>query len=634
MAEHSAVDLPECEDKARRRKLEADPIKWLRHYLEQAYSRPFERPHLAIIEGAIHASATGGRFAIAAQRGIGKSTVLWGIVLMLAITGKQPFPVCVPWASGALKRAFRFWKTALCFNERLFADYPEVCSPFRHSKGSPQKIAHTTWRANAKPTGAQMAVGEGLIVLPDNRGCIGGATINGNPRGLNHPMPDGRVLRPTLALLDDVQDRGTAKSDLQVRETIEVIDGDVAGMGEAGTNLPMLMSGNCIEPNDVMAHYLGSDRWKAVRVPCIEEWPVGWKDGSGEVFQLWKQWHDLYRDGSGAATFYRKNKAKMTKGMKLSAPGTFKKAAQIPDPFCGVMVNYFKMGAEAFAAEAQQKPIQQGTTLYNLTPAVIQSRTIADRQPGEVPEWAAMRVAGTDINPSYGLTWALCGFGRDQTAAVLGYGIHRMSVSQGATPAEWEAAVYEALAAHGKYLGQLPCRPDAWFIDAGGQAFDVAARFAVQSVRLCGVQAIPSTGRGARNYRPYGKTVVGAPREQCHMAMDSNRRRWVAFNADYWRERAQKGWTGSVGAPGSCSLPAGHHRDFAEQICREQLQGKSEIGGQMIWVWNTQPGPHDYGDAMTMCYMGAAFNGIGTSGAVQTVRRYQETRKARVGMTL
>jgi len=355
MAEHSAVDLPECEDSARRKKLEADPIKWLRHYLHLAYERPFERPHLAIIDGAIHASATGGRFAIAAQRGIGKSTVLWGIVLMLAITGKQPFPVCVPWASGALKRAFRFWKTALCFNERLFSDYPEVCAPFRHSKGSPQKIAHTTWRATGKPTGAQLAVGEGLIVLPDNRGCIGGATINGNPRGLNHPMPDGRVLRPTLALLDDVQDRGTAKSELQVRETIEVIDGDVAGMGEAGTNLPMLMSGNCIEPHDVMAHYLGSDRWKAVRVPCIEEWPDGWKDGSGEAFQLWKQWHDLYRDGSGAATFYKKHKAKMTKGMKLSAPGTFKKAAQIPDTFCGVMVNYFKMGAEAFAAEARRR---------------------------------------------------------------------------------------------------------------------------------------------------------------------------------------------------------------------------------------------------------------------------------------
>lgn len=614
LAEHSKVDLPDCVDPNRRQKLEADPKAWLRYYLEAAFSRPFDKPHLAIIEGALHASEACGRFAIAAQRGIGKSTVLWGIVLMLALTGKQPFPVCVPWAAGALKRAFRFWKTALCFNERLFADYPEVCAPFRHSKGSSQKLAHTIWRHTDQPTGAQLAVGEGLIVLPDNRGCIGGATINGNPRGLNHPMPDGRVLRPTLALLDDVQDRGTAKSELQVRETIEVIDGDVAGMGEAGTNLPMLMSGNCIEPKDVMAYYLESDRWRAIRVPCVESWPDGWDDGKGETFDMWQTWHLKYRDDEKPTAYYRQHRAKMIKGMKLTAPGTFRKAKNVPDAYCAVMVNYFKMGHEAFAAEAQQKPIQQGVTLYNLNPQIIESRVV-DRQPGEVPDWVVVKVAATDINASYGLTWAICGIGRDQSAAVLAYGIHKTHITNELTPAEWNARVYEALTAHGSNLASAPCRPDAWFIDAGGTAFDVVAQFGANSVRACGLAGIPSTGRGWRNYRPYGKSVVGTPREQCHMAMDQHKRRWVAFNADYWRERAQKAWTGSIGAPGSCSLPRGHHRDFAEQICREQLQGKGEVGGQMTWVWNTAPGPHDYGDAMTMCFMGAAFHsGIGTGG--------------------
>ena len=49
-----------------------------------------------------------------------------------------------------------------------------------------------------------------MIVLPSELGCIGGATINGNPRGLNYTLPSGIVLRPTIALLDDVQDRKTA----------------------------------------------------------------------------------------------------------------------------------------------------------------------------------------------------------------------------------------------------------------------------------------------------------------------------------------------------------------------------------------------------------------------------------------
>jgi len=158
-------------------------------------------------------------------------------------------------------------------------------------------------------------------------------------------------------------------------------------------------------------------------------------------------------------------------------------------------------------------------------------------------------------------------------------------------------------------------------VDAGGSAFDVVLRFCAESIRACGLQATPATGRGARNYKPWGKSIIGKPREQCHMASDVRGRKWVAWHADYWREQAQKAWTGSAGAPGSCSLPAGHHTEFGEQICREQLAGKGEIGGAMQWVWHTQPGRHDYGDCMAMVFMGAAWGGIGTGGG--------ETRRPR-----
>lgn len=234
------------------------------------------------------------------------------------------------------------------------------------------------------------------------------------------------------------------------------------------------------------------------------------------------------------------------------------------------------------------------------------------------------------MNPSYGLTWGVTAFGRDQTAGVMAYGVHEMSVPKEATAAEADKMIYENLVAHGRKLAALSCRPDAWFVDAGGAAFDVVHRFCEMSVRLCGLQATPCTGRGSRNYRPFGKAVLGQPREQCHEAIDTKRRRWIVFNADYWREIAQKAWTGSVGAPGSCSLPAGNHRHWAEQICREQLQGKGEVGDAMVWVWNTQPGPHDGGDVMTMCFMGAAWRGVGTGGAAPRKVRRVETRKCKV----
>ncbi len=630
MAQHSLVAWAECADPARRKRLEAVPEKWLKWYCADTFTRPFEKPHHAIIEGAIKASRTGSRFAVVGERGIGKSVLLWGIVLMLSITGEQSFPVCLPWDKGAVKRAFRFWKNALCSNDRILADYPEICAPFRHSKGISQRLASTVWSGgpnDGKATGAALAITDGLMILPDCRGCFGGVSINANPKGINHSMPDGRTIRPTLALLDDVQDRETARSIARVAYTIEIIDGDVAGMGEAGLNLPMLMSGNCIVRDDVMDHYLHSDRWQSVRIPCVESWPDGWKDGDGPAGKLWQEWHGLYRSGKGAVTFYRKHRAKMVKGMVLSAPGTFRKAPQLPDAFCGVMLTWFKMGPEAFAAEKQQAPLRQGVTIYNLTPAVICSRS-TDRAPGVVPDWVRLRVAATDINPSYGLTWVLAGFGQDQTSAVIAYGIHPMTIPTGATDAETAKLIYEALVVHGRFLAGLPCRPESWIIDAGGTQFDVALRFATESGRMGCVQALPATGRGARNYKPWGKGMVGKPREQCHMASDTRGRKWLAWNADYWKEAAQRAWTGSAGAPGSCSLPTGQHREFAEQICREQLAAKAEMAGAMRWEWHRQPGPNDYLDALAMVYMGAAWGGIGTGGVADVRPARKSYRQA------
>jgi hypothetical protein len=338
--------------------------------------------------------------------------------------------------------------------------------------------------------------------------------------------------------------------------------------------------------------------------------------------------------GKRARVYYRAHRKALTAGMSVSwrhryHVGDADRPAD-PDALYAAMWDCYDLGEDAFMAERQNAPVKRGVTLYNLTPAVIESRA-TDRAPGDVPEWVRLRVAATDVNPSYGLTWVLSGFGSDQTSGVIGYGVHAMSVAEGASLTESAQRIFEALVAHGKKLAGLPSRPEVWLIDASGAAFDVVLRFCANSVQLCGLQAIAATGRGARNYKPFGKSIVGKPREQCHMASDIRGRKWLAWHADYWREAAQKAWTGSVGAPGSCSLPAGHHRDFAEQICREQLAGKGEIGGAMQWVWHTQPGPHDYGDCMAMCFAGAAWGGIGTGGQVA---RRQVVRRRPTGVTV
>lgn len=146
----NAIVRRSCADPERRARLEADPISWLQFYLAGTFTRPFEKPHREIVAGVLRADETGGRFAVAAERGCGKTVILIGMVLFLALAGRHRFPVCVPWADRALKRAFRFWRNALCFNERLLADYPEFCLPFAHAKGTPQRVVNTWWTDPSK----------------------------------------------------------------------------------------------------------------------------------------------------------------------------------------------------------------------------------------------------------------------------------------------------------------------------------------------------------------------------------------------------------------------------------------------------------------------------------------------------
>lgn len=109
------------------------------------------------------------------------------------------------------------------------------------------------------------------------------------------------------------------------------------------------------------------------------------------------------------------------------------------------------------------------------------------------------------------------------------------------------------------------------------------------------------------------------------------RARWICWDADRWKEISQLGWTGTLGSPGSCSLFAGRHNEWAEQSCREQLAGKAEIGGRMVYKWNVAPGKHDSGDVNAMIYMLAGWRGIGTG---ETAKQPQRQRRRPSGCTV
>ncbi len=606
------IDRKKCKHLKARTRLEKNTADWLKHYLSSAYPLAWGKVHLDIINGAQEALEIGGKFVVAAPRGTGKSTLIWGVALKFVLQGRLKFPALLPWKAGELRKALRFWKNALCYNAKLRADYPEYCEPFAESRGSSQKCLTLCWSDTEQPTGAQLRLSDGMLVFPDGRGVIGGSTINGNPRGLNHATEDGRVLRPDLVFIDDPQDKSVAKSAPQVASIIDIIDTDVMGMA-GQERMPALLSCTVMKSEDVATHYLAAKDWRAVRVGQIITWP--------DNMELWDKLGEMIKDQRepDAIKFYAENKAELQKGMEISWEARFDKKRNEPDAYYSAMRDFYFMGKAAFMAERQNEPLEEGATNmpYHLEAKIVAGK-IEERNPHAVPRWVTTTIASTDVNPSYALSTVVLGFGQDQTCAVLWYGLYKIAIP-GETPAPvLNRELYEAFSKHGRELAAMPCRVEKWAIDAGGANFDAVARFTGDSARLCGIPAMGFTGRGAKQYKPYGRTLDGPAREQCHRCLtkkeDGRIIRWVVWNADYWKEIMQRAWMGEIGAPGSCSLFRGNHGEFARQVCGEKLMGKGEIGGQMFWNFVTVPGRHDFLDAMAQGYAAAAYDGTGTGG--------------------
>jgi hypothetical protein len=632
-ARDDGIERRACEDPDRRKRLEADPPAWLKHYLAGFYPASWSKAHLAIIHGAIEAAKTGTGYAAAAPRGEGKTTVLRGVDFFLVATGVCRFPVMGGWTHKSSSEAFRVWIRMLHNTPALAADYPELTQPFEESMHA-GRLKALTWSDTGAECGAEVRSTDKIIVLPDSRGAIGAASVQGDVKGLSVTLPSGEVLRPDLILFDDVQDPKRAGDPAHVQDVIDIIEKQWICLAGPTSRITAMAACTVAASNDVSEYFLNKPDFKSVRISRIESWPKGWDEKGSQSRLIWDNWHnellDGMADGDGGQRgrdFYQSNKSEMTDGMTVSWSERMDKKRHDPDALYSAMFDFYRIGEAAFASEYQNRPLKQGATVYDLRPEIVMSRTDDKRDAFAVPAWSRLVTAFTDIN-HYGLHSVCAAFGQDQTAAVLWYQcFDRITVPERAPEAERRQIIFQALCEHGKTVGSLPCKPDLWLID-GGYEHETIQRYVNGPARICGTRAMVSRGYGADKYRPNGKNLIGKAREECHYTQWPLGR-GIAYNADYWREIAQRAWLGDIGAPGACSIFAGHHRDFSEQICRERLSEKLISKTGMIWRFITMPGRHDYGDAMTGCYVAAAWHGIGAGGQVIT-KKYIERRKPKV----
>lgn len=655
-AERHTLRIPELlpEQAKERKKLEADPAKWLRHFFPGVFRLQFGDVHREIIDASLRTIADGGRCVVAAPRGTGKSYVLDGICLYAVLTGRKRFPVVIPWKGEDIRKAFDFWKKALCFSAELDRLYPEFCRVFRESRGMAQKIP--AWHdENGTLLGARLMVSQGMIVLPQNRGVIGGTTMNGNPLGLHYTTDDGQGLRPDLIFIDDPQDRDTALSLAQRRRVIDMIDMDIAGMAGPDVAMPIMMACTVKQRDDVAEHYLAARTWRSVRVPQVTAWPTGFHDAGSQVRALWERWNDLRIDGlqerdggKKQLAFYRENKAAMVAGMAVSWEHR-KIAADTPDApraldaLYAAMHDYFAMGHAAFMSERQNEPVKADASQYELTVQDVLAHAV-DLPRLHVPPSSTVLVGGCDINRS-GLHWAVAAFDQGMGCHVADYGNYAPGGElwpDNATANVIATMIYRALSGLcADIAGRAYMRdagraiPSLLLIDASFES-DTVHRFCEQA--RFPFRCHPAIGRAAHRYRWNSQTIVGKPLEQCHIQRPANRScPYVMHNADHWREVRQRAMLGDPGEPGGATLfrapSPGYHVPFAEHLTSEKIGNKYATDGGMRWEWSYAVGANwDWGDALSYCYVGAAISGLTTSGAGAPMAR-RNTRK-RDGVTV
>jgi len=286
------------------------------------------------------------------------------------------------------------------------------------------------------------------------------------------------------------------------------------------------------------------------------------------------------------------------------------------------MRDWYDKGESVFARGQQNMPLKKQISVLNIEPKDVESRVDPDRKAGQVPDWVDTIVAATDINPSYALSTVIVGFGTNQRASVLWYGLSPMDTKQDETDAVKQQKLMIALEKLGREIHTMPCIPASWIIDAGGGGAPrlTIQTFSLTSQRTCGLVSLAAFGVDARGFKPWRQDKKY---EQAYIRREDNSRlKRAFFDSGYYRELAQRSFVGAIGSAGSTDLFIGRHTDFAQQVCNEKLAGKVELNGKIIYDWRSKVGqPHDYLDCMAMAFAMAAMSGIGTGGQVEKKKR-------------
>jgi len=250
-------------------------------------------------------------------------------------------------------------------------DYPEVCAPFQLCDGSIRRrqlykgVSTELSKNRSQIVFARLRDGNG-DELPTSGSIISVRGISSGMRG----MKKG-TLRPSLVLLDDLQDSETAENHETVEKLLNIIKKDVMCLG-GKQRLSILQTATPICPDDLVERIKADQNWKTTTFPGIIKWPVAeglWK----EYFKIYDRESATGADHSESLDFYRERQSEMDEGAEVFNPGRFSKSDGHVSALQKMLELQHVIGQQAFLAEYQMKPMRYSFSL-DISPKTVASR--------------------------------------------------------------------------------------------------------------------------------------------------------------------------------------------------------------------------------------------------------------------
>lgn len=568
-------------------------------------------------------------------RGTGKTAFTKGTCKWVVSTGQRKYAVAVAANSENAGSILGDVFEGMTDNPAFVRDFPEVAIPFIELGGAYQRAKTQTY--HGEPTNPKKT--EDKIVLPTIRnpktglpfpssGAILEALgINAGARGKSK-----MTLRPDFLIIDDPQNDDDAESETQVAKIVRKIKRTFMGLAGHRKKIAAIMTTTPIEADDVSEMFAKDKGWRTLTYRLFYSWPTCHDptkerdpdDTTPPPFDYWEEYADIFQAEKDAGRephiaankYYRKHRKAMDAGAEVINPDNFDPETEL-SAIQHAMNLLFRDGLDAFMSECQMEPTRD-VFAFEISSALIMSRVRPGVPANTIPAETVYTAVATDINPAYGLTTAAAAFTVSMTGLVVAYKVFKTKIDGRLNDTAYNAAIHRALTAHAKEIVALGVKFDKWGIDAGGRQFKAVTQFAPLCKGLFGIEAIAMLGRAGQNWNPNVRSRIRRAINDTVLCRDATGRRWLAFNADVYKEKAQRAWGTEVGGDGGLSLFDGgaNHAKFAVQIANEKLVEKVKIKNQRgngeeqyAYKWRTK-NPHDFGDCMAMLFALAGAEGL------------------------